>query len=139
MLRSKLKAIAEAKGWDFVGARRDYANLYQAHQLVNDAVEGVDVDKSVLILDPVKFNRTSSSEVSYTGSFMILTRSDLKKTYEQKLALYIDPITDYVKTTLPDALRCDFDIVSWSCIEVVNELDLNGDGYAVTFNLKAYE
>jgi len=139
MIRLKLKSIAVTKGWDFVAARRDYANLYQAAQLVNDTIEGVGVDKSVLILDPVKFSRINSGEVTYSGSFMVLTRSDLKKTYEEKWILYIDPLTDYLKTNLPAALQCEFDVLTWQCIEVVNELDLNGDGYAVTFVLKSYE
>lgn len=139
MLRTKLETIATGKGWDFVAARRDYANLYQAAQLVNDTVEGVDVDKSVLILDPVKFERTSNNSGSYSGSFMILTRSDLKKTYEEKRALYLEPIKDYIYQGLPSVLECEFDIITWSVIEVVNELDLNGDGYAVTFKVEATE
>jgi len=139
MIRLKLKSIAEANGWDFVAARRDYANLYQAAQLVNDTIEGMEVDKSVLILDPVNWDRINSGEVDYSGSFMILTRSDFKKTYEEKRILYIDPLTYIVKTKIPEILRCEFDVLKWKGFEVVNELDLNGDGYAVTFVLKSYE
>ena len=139
MIRLKLQSIAVTKGWDFVAARRDYANLYQAAQLVNDTIEGVEVDKSVLILDPVKWVRINSGEVDYSGSFMILTRSDFKKTYEEKRILYIDPLTYIVKTKIPEILRCEFDVLRWEGFESVNELDLNGDGYAVTFVLKSYE
>lgn len=135
--RTKLQAIAAAEGWHFVAARRDYANLYQAQQSVNDTVEGFGVDESVLILDPVKTS-TEKDGIRYTGSFMVLTRSDLKKTYEQKYALYIQPLTEKLLAQIPASLECNFDVTTWQSIEVVNELDLNGDGYAITFNVKAY-
>lgn len=136
-IRTKLEELAAAEGWHFVAARRDYANLYQAHQVVNDTVDGFGIDESVLILDPVKMN-TESDGIRYSGSFMILTRSDLKKTYEQKYDLYIRPLTDKIAVGLPAKLECVYDVNNWQAIEVVNELDLNGDGYAVTFDLKAY-
>ena len=136
-LNEALQNIAIANNWEFKYARRDYQNLYEATQFIQDGIEGLGIGETVLFLDPVvrKYDREG---INYSGNFMILTKSDLDDSYEGKFEKYIEPLEDKL-TQMHRALGgCQFDINDWTAIEVVNVFDFNADGMSIRFALKGY-
>lgn len=138
LIKDKFKQIADAKGWRFVNARRDYQNLIDATNFVADEVEGYEVGETVLFLDPV-ITKSENNGLRFTGNFMVLTKSDLDDTYEGKQEKYIDPLIEILMQQTYHNLQCQFDVDQWKSIEVINVFDFNADGLSINFNLKGYE
>lgn len=132
-----LENIALSKGWRFIHARRDYQNLTDVLNYIRDEIESFEENETGIFLDPVTTSRQADG-ILYTGSFMVLTHSDLDMTYDQKYDTYIKPAKEYINGALWNKLRCDFDINTWTTIEVINVFDFNADGVSVQFNLKGY-
>ena len=75
--------------------------------------------------------------ITYTGNFMVLTKSDLDETtYADRKIKYIDPVIEIMYGAFYNNLRCDFKVLEWNSIEVINEFDLNGDGISMKFKLE---
>ena len=134
--KDKFEMLALANGWRFIHARRDYQNLTDALSFIDDAVEGYGVGETILFLDPVIYDATSTDGVVYSGNFMVLTKSDIDDTYENKYAKYIEPLKQEILGSFKNNVRCSFEIKQWRAIEVINVFDINADGLSVQFNLK---
>lgn len=132
-----LENLALSYGWRFVHARRDYQNLTDAINYVSDELEGYGNGETVLFLDPVE-RSGRSPEITYSGNFMVLTRSDIDDTYEGKREKYIVPLLETVHGTMQNNLICEFDLDAWRSIEVINMFDFNADGLSVRFSAKGY-
>ena len=128
--------LATNEGWGFIHARRDFQNLMDAAAFVADSVEGYGPGETVLVLDPVKRGTTEGGARSYIGNLMILTKSDLDGTYEEKYNLNVAPLLEKAHKEIPARLRCIYDLNTWESIEVINVFDFNADGLAISFNLK---
>ena len=135
-VKDKFESVAISYGWEFVHARRDYQNLIDATNFIADELEGYSIGETVLFLDPVTRNGESDG-IRYQGNFMVLTKSDLDDSYDQKYEKYIEPIIPIVLENFKNKIRCEFpEITSWKSIEVVNVFDFNADGLSVSFNVK---
>lgn len=137
-LSNHLKSYATSKNWRYEYARRDYQNLIDATDFVADAIEGYGVGETIMIVDPIR-RSSENSGISYRGSFMVLTKSDLDDDYASRKTKYIDPLLDIILKEMKGFLLCNFDINQWEAIELINMLDWNADGLLVTYNLKGYE
>lgn len=135
-VKTKLKQIAEANGWRFVYARRDYQNLIDAAQFISDEMRDAGVGETVLFLDPV-VRKSENIGMRYTGNFMVLTSSNVDDSYEERTLKYIDPLIEKVMKEMKQKLRCIYDVDNWQSIEVINVFDFNADGLSISFNLKA--
>lgn len=135
-VKDKLEQLATSYGWRFVHARRDYQNLTDALAFVTDEIEGYGVGETILFLDPVIRDFTESDGVKYSGNFMILTKSDLDMSYEEKQEKYINPLVEVVQDKLRSNLSCSYKINQFRTIEVINVFDINADGLSIQFNLK---
>ena len=134
---TKLETLATARGWTFINARRDYQNLQQLVNFIADSMEGVGVGETFLFLDPVIRGKKTTEFITYTGNFMVLTKSDLDETtYADRKIKYIDPVIEIMYGAFYNNLRCDFKVLEWNSIEVINEFDLNGDGISMKFKLE---
>lgn len=136
MLKKQIKAQAESLGWHFVYARRDYQNLSEVLNFIDDALEGYGIGETFLFMDPIRYDGTKTDGIVYSGTFMVLTKSDIDDDYESKCEKYIDPLKELMFGSFKNKLRCDFTIQGWNAIEVINVFDLNADGLSITFNLK---
>lgn len=132
-----LKDQALLNGWRFSHARRDYQNLIAATQFVQDELEGLDVNETVLFLDPVTQKNVADGKI-YSGNFMVLTVSDLDMSHEDKRENYIKPLKLVIDKMYSMFKGCYFDVNDWTVIEVINVFDFNGDGVNVRFNVKEY-
>lgn len=128
-------------GWQF-----SYGNKSNQNLLISDKVDG----QLYLLLDPVTRNRIfgefgGTGEVSFTGSFMLLIKSNLDNVYHNQKG--VDKTTGkYEKNIKPmltnlelleDEINCsDYVIDSWEVIDAVDALDVNTDGVVVTYNIK---
>jgi len=134
---AKLETLATARGWTFINARRDYQNLQELVNFIADSMEGVGVGETFLFLDPVVRGKKTTEFITYTGNFMVLTKSDLDETtYADRKIKYIDPVIEIMYGAFYNNLRCDFKVLEWNSIEVINEFDLNGDGISMKFKLE---
>jgi len=134
---TKLETLAIARGWTFINARRDYQNLQELVNFIADSMEGYGVGETFLFLDPVIRGKKTTEFITYTGNFMVLTKSDLDETtYADRKIKYIDPVIEIMYGAFYDNLRCDFKVLEWNSIEVINEFDLNGDGISMKFKLE---
>ena len=134
---AKLEALAIARGWAFVNARRDYQNLQQVANFIADSIEGYGVGETVLFLDPVVRVKKTTESIDYSGNFMVLTKSDFDEaTYADRKTKYIDPVIEIMHGDFYNKLRCDFKVLEWQSIEVINVFDLNGDGISVKFKMQ---
>lgn len=134
--KDKFEALALANGWRFVHARRDYQNLTDALAFVNDSVGGYGLGETIFFLDPVICDGTTTDGISYSGNFMVLTKSDMDDTYENKYTKYIEPLKEVLFGSFKNNLRCSFEIKQWRAIEVINVFDINADGLSIQFNIK---
>ena len=136
-VETKLETLATARGWTFINARRDYQNLQELVNFIADSMEGVGVGETFLFLDPVVRGKKTTEFITYTGNFMVLTKSDLDETtYADRKIKYIDPVIEIMYGAFYNNLRCDFKVLEWNSIEVINEFDLNGDGISMKFKLE---
>ena len=134
---AKLETLATARGWTFINAKRDYQNLASIANFIADSMEGVGVGETFLFLDPVVRGKKTTEYITYTGNFMVLTKSDLDETtYADRKIKYIDPVIEIMYGAFYNSLRCDFKVLEWNSIEVINEFDLNGDGISMKFKLE---
>ncbi len=133
-----LNNYASDKGWRFIYARRDYQNLTDATNFIADSLEGFGVGETMLFCDPI-VREGNGNSITYSGSFMILTKSDLDDDYDSRKQKYIDPLIDVVFSKMRNSFICDFDIDKWKSIELINQFDWNADGLMITFNVKGYE
>lgn len=136
MLKEKIEAMAISNGWQFVYARRDYQNLTDVLDFVDDAMEGYGVGETFLFMDPIKYDGSKTDGITYSGTFMVLTKSDLDDDYESKYIKYVEPLKTNLLGSFKNQLRCDFSVNAWGAIEVINVFDLNADGLNITYNLK---
>ena len=136
-VREFLNNQADANGWRFIHARRDYQNLTDVLHFFQDEIESFEDNESGIFLDPVITNREADG-IRYTGSFMLLTKPDPDMSYEQKYLTFIKPALDIINGSMWNSLRCNFDVSNWTAIEVINVFDFNADGVSVQFNLKGY-
>ncbi|PHQ27859.1 hypothetical protein [Leeuwenhoekiella nanhaiensis] len=132
-----LENTAIAKGWRFIHARRDYQNLTDVLEFFNQELESFEDNETGIFLDPVTTQREADG-IRYTGSFMVLTHADLDMPYAEKYDKFIVPAKEFVNQELWNKMKCDFDVTTWTTIEVINIHDFNGDGVSVQFNLKGY-
>jgi len=132
------EAFATSKGWGYEYARRDYQNMIDATDFVADAIEGYGVGETMMIVDPV-IRVSEKQGISYRGSFMVLTKSDLDDDYTSRKTKYIDPLLDILLKEMRSKLICDYDVNQWEAIELINMLDWNADGLLITFNLKGFD
>lgn len=129
---------ATSQSWGYEYARRDYQNLIDATNFVADAIDGYGVGETIMIVDPVR-RSPHSNGITYTGSFMVLTKSDLDDDYASRKTKYIDPLLEILLKNMNNKLACSFDVNQWEAIEVINMLDWNADGLLITFNLKGFD
>ena len=136
-VEAKLEILATARGWTFINARRDYQNLQGLVNFIADSMESFGVGETFLFLDPVVRGKKTTEFITYTGNFMVLTKSDLDETtYADRKTKYIDPVIEIMYGAFYNSLRCDFKVLEWNSIEVINEFDLNGDGISMKFKLE---
>lgn len=123
-----------------------YGNKANQNLIVSDLLE----DKIYFLLDPIAESESASEfggqgETEYSGSFMILVKSDLDNVYhnqqeqDKTVGKYNKNIKP-LKTSLNlfrDVIDCsEYERQTWSKIEVINEMDVNFDGLIVTFKFK---
>ena len=137
-LSNHLENYATSKGWGYEYARRDYQNLIDATDFVADAIEGYGIGETMMIVDPI-VRGGETDNITYKGSLMILTKSDLDDDYSSRKTKYIDPLLEIAFNEMKHPLQCNFDINKWEVIELINMLDWNADGIMITYNLKGYE
>ena len=124
-------------GWYFTYGNKENQNLLQS-DMVTDAV--------YFLLDPVNRNPIPSkfggvSVVEYTGSFLLVVKSDMDNTYGGdgvkvgKYELNIKPLLTKLEL-LKSSLQCDnYNVQAWSNTDIVNALDVNMDGLVVTYKV----
>lgn len=130
-----LKQIAASYGWGIVYARRDYQNLQEIVDHINAEAENYSEGETFFFVDPVT-RKPHDTGYTYSGRFMVLTNSDLSDDYNTKYDNYIAPVIDKVMREMVQKLRCHGDVEAWQSIEVINALDINGDGLSVTYQWK---
>lgn len=128
-------ALAQSKPWGFEYSRNDYQNLIDSTDFIADALNTYATDETILFMDPVVEEINSRDVETYSGSFMVLTRSDLDLTYDERLTKFIEPIRDLIKVGFRNKLKCTYDVNTWRLTEVINAFDWNADGLLVTYNL----
>ena len=129
-----IKYLCDYNNWGFTYARTDFQNLYDMEEIPF---------KPLIFLDPIQITEefdeyNTVNKTNYNGSFMVLVSSDLDAIdYDTRYQNHIKPIIDNTLETLKQGVKCDGknSINSWRVIEVINVLDFNGDGVAVTFNI----
>lgn len=136
-LKTQLEAIATANGWTFVYGRRDFQNLFDASAFMADSIKGVGNDETVLFVDPIKLARTENGEDA-SGSLMILTRANHDHKYDDRYSESIEPLRASLKS-MYNGFKCNWDVIRWEATEVINVLDLNADGYLLSYQLNGYE
>ncbi len=136
-----IETEVEKLGWVF-----SYGNKANQNLLVSTLTEG----EIYFLLDPVKESDIGVSEfggegeIEYSGTFMILVKSDLDNVYhaqqgqDKEKGRYnknIKPLKTSVNL-FKDVIDCsDYKRELWEKIEVINELDVNFDGLIITYKL----
>ncbi|MFI8379622.1 hypothetical protein [Leeuwenhoekiella sp. NPDC079379] len=127
----ELKNIAEQNNWVFEYSRRDFQNLY--NETENDSI--------YLFVDPIRIDTNfdeygGEESLQYSGSFMVVKSSDVDEDYDTHYQSYIKPVIESATKTISNTLRCsDFNIQSWSTVEVINALDYNFSGVIVSYTI----
>lgn len=134
--RKFFEDLALDMSWHFVPARRDYQNLHDVENWIASETEKYGEGETTLFLDPIQRSPVST-EIRYVGNFMILTNSDIDKSYDDKFKDYIEPLIDVVHKTIFNRLRCDWKVTNLTSIEVINQFDLNADGLSVSFTIES--
>lgn len=124
------KVIAQAQGFIFKYATRDFQNLF------NEVEEG----SAHLFVEPIvidkKMNDSGEEELrTFTGKFLIAVSSDHDtESYEQKYIDNIKPLLDSALKEIEIAVKCNsYAFVKWNITEMINVLDYNLDGYYVNY------
>jgi len=134
---TSIKEFSASKSWTFVQGRKSDQNLIDITDVLKSEADNMSEGETMIFLDPIE--RTSLDDgIQYSGNFMVLTNSALDKSYENKFTDYIEPLIQTVLKDFKWSLNCDFDVLTWRSIEVVNAFDLNADGLAVSFTVKGY-
>lgn len=128
-------AGAQSPAWGFEYARRDYQNLIDSTDWVADALNNYGTDETIFFCDPIKRGKTKAGAETFSGSFMVLTRSDHDEVYEQRYIKFIEPILSIIMGGVRNKLLCDFDVDTWQTTELINVFDWNADGLLVTYNI----
>jgi len=128
-------ALSQVPVWGFEYARNDYQNLIDSTDFIADALEGYGVGETVMFVDPIKRGVNSRNEKTYTGSFMVLTKSDLDKTYDERHLLFIEPLISLLMVSFRNKLKCEYDVNTWDSTEVINMFDWNADGLLITYSI----
>ena len=136
-----LEGHANTLDWYF-----SYGNASNKNLLASDRESG----KIYMLLDPVtrvkaKSEYGGNGEITFNGSFMLLVKSTIDNVYhnqkgvdksEGKYEKNIKPLLDDLQL-LEDIIDCsNYQILSWSIIDVVNALDATTDGIIVTYSIK---
>lgn len=131
----------EKLGWVF-----SYGNKANQNLLVSTIQE----DETYFLLDIVQESESVSEfggdgDVEYSGTFMILVKSDLDNVYhtqqgQDKAKGRYNKNIKPLKTKLnlfKYVIDCsDYERQLWQTLEVINELDVNFDGLIVTYKFK---
>jgi len=148
-------------GWYFTYGNKSNQNLLQS-DMINDAI--------YFLLDPVTRSDVPSrfggvAKTEFTGSFMLVVKSDLDNTYDNtntdemfrvsvlgdggvyeenvcnvtkktgKYELNIKPLLNKLEL-LKNIIECDnYNIDNWTIIDVIDALDVNMDGLIVTYKI----
>ena len=138
--KTTLEAIAAGQSWRFEYRRDDFANLVEGLAWVEDILDSMANNETVLIADPID-RATWKQGTVYSGRFMVLTVADLDMQYEEKFEKYIEPLLGILTglRNVNKLLCMEYDIDQWSAKEVINILDWNGDGLLITYKLKGYD
>lgn len=140
-----IEQAVETLGWVF-----SYGNKANQNLLMSDMVD----DRKYFLLDPVRTTEGVSEmggdgEQTFSGSFMLLVKSDLDNVYHNQSELQDKNDGKYNKNIKPlktelkafkDVVDCsDYTRESWEIVDIVDALDINADGLLVTFTLKLTE
>lgn len=131
----------EKLGWIF-----SYGNKANQNLLLSTIQE----DETYFLLDIVQESESVSEfggdgDVEYSGTFMILVKSDLDNVYhtqqgQDKAKGRYNKNIKPLKTKLnlfKYVIDCsDYERQLWQTLEVINELDVNFDGLIVTYKFK---
>merc|ERR1711879_255493 len=121
---NQLKNISETQGYIFTYARKDFQNLIQGVK---------DKSKLYLFLDPVQINTTfddygSVLNTTYSGTFMLLQKSDFGADYQDKYDSHIKPLIDSELSNITNTIGCsELKIQSWGTTEIINLFNQNMD------------
>jgi len=125
----------QSPAWKFEYARKDYQNLIDSTNFIADALNNYATDETVFFCDPIKRGKTKAGAETFSGSFMVLTRSDHDEEYDVRYTKFIEPVLALLLGSFRNKLACDFDLNTWDTIEIINAFDWNADGVLVTYNL----
>lgn len=136
-----LETYATGLGWYF-----SYGNAANRNLLASDTVAG----RIYCLLDPVTRSIASSDnggigEITYSGSFMLVVKSNLDNNYHNqkgqdkatgKYESNILPLLTSLNS-LKGLIDCsDYQVLSWSIVDVINAMDANTDGIIITYSVK---
>lgn len=137
-MKAYLESIATDNDWLFIHARADYLQYDQED--TNDPSNLTD-GQVFIGLDPVNDRHNISPQygtrqgLRWTGRFMILMRSEIDESYEDKFDNYISTVDEHLKT-IEKALACQgLTLNSWQPTDIINGLFENLDGKVVTFDV----
>ena len=136
-LKDTLEKIAILNGWGFKYARRDYQNLTNIEDSIRSASECYETGETWMFIDPIVRTITETG-TRYSGTFMILTNSPLDMDYDDKFEGYIRPLIEISMIKIKNGLKCDYDVINWRAIEVINFFDFNADGISINYELEGY-
>lgn len=138
-----LEGHATALGWKF-----GYGNAANKNLLQSNSVAG----EISLLLDPVTRSHVGSEnggigETTFTGSFMVLVKSNLDNVYHNqknkdktngKYEKNIKPLLEALSSlkSLIDCSDIEINTGGWVVVDAVNALDANMDGIIVTYSVK---
>ena len=136
------RGYTEGLGWFF-----SYGNSANRNLIVSDLT----IDKKYFLLDTIIRSKSNSEfggtgEVTFSGSFMLVVKSDFKNVYDNqkqqdrikgKYTKNIKPLLETDLVLFEDLINCsEYEITSWSIVDAVNVLDVNMDGIVITFTVK---
>jgi hypothetical protein len=134
----------EKLGWEFSYGIKSNQNLL---------ISTLEENKIFFLLDPVKEDEPKSEfggsgAFEYTGMFMLAVLSNIDNVYHNQKGQEEDK-GKYNKNIKPlkaeldrlrDVIDCsDYEREKWSKIEAINPLDMNIDGFIVTYKLNTVQ
>lgn len=139
-----LEDYAVGLGWLFSYGNADNNNLLKSDRIA---------DQIYLLLDPVtrvkaKSEYGGTGEIAFNGQFLLVVKSNLDNNYHNqkgqdkttgKYEKNIKPLLDSLEF-LENIIDCsDYQIQTWSVVDIINALDANTDGVIVTYSLTILE